>query len=411
MTRTVRDVRSGRRSALHRYRAERLLRRGFPELRSKVIAVVRSQLGAKGVSLDHAELEACYSQAWQGLYSRTLAGEQVESPSAWLVTVTFRRAIDEARSNARVADRAEMAAAVTRSLADRDVAAELDDRDRLRQVFEALRLRLSKRECEAASLCYLQGLSRSEAAARMGISESRMRKLMEGQGAGERGLAGKLGDLLATIGAGGWCEQQSSLIRAYAFGLLDPDGERHMLAIAHTRDCPACRMQVAMLRGLAAVLPPLPLLFALEGAGRTSARVPMRHRLHSLTAKLAATGLALAGAGAGYLVTRPSRSPAPARVSQTPSASVAPRAARAPSASPRSGRRRKHRATPTARSSARSHRRVGGKATQEQRGTSRPASEFSPEHVRGEAPPAAPAAPLPPSGKSGEGEFGIEPGG
>ncbi len=54
---------------------------------------------------------------------------------------------------------------------ERDFAGELDDRIRLRQVFEGLRGRLSERELQAAALCYLQGLSRSEAAARMGISE------------------------------------------------------------------------------------------------------------------------------------------------------------------------------------------------------------------------------------------------
>ncbi len=93
----------------------------------------------------------------------------------------------------------------------------------------------------------------------MGVSEARMRKLMEGAGPGRPGVAGKVGELLETIKAGGWCEQQSSLMRAYAFGILDPDGERHALAVAHCRECPACRAHVASLRGLASVLP-LPLL-------------------------------------------------------------------------------------------------------------------------------------------------------
>ncbi len=79
-----------------------------------------------------------------------------------------------------------------------------------------------------------------------------MRKLMEGAGPGRPGVAGKVGELLETIRAGGWCEQQSSLMRAYAFGMLDPGGERHALAVAHCRECPACRAHVASLRGLAA---------------------------------------------------------------------------------------------------------------------------------------------------------------
>ncbi len=62
-----------------------------------------------------------------------------------------------------------------------------------------MRGRLSAREREAAALCYLQGLSRSQAAARMGISEARMRKLMDGQGAGRPGVAHKVGALADTI--------------------------------------------------------------------------------------------------------------------------------------------------------------------------------------------------------------------
>ena len=43
-----------------------------------------------------------------------------------------------------------------------DLAAELDDRMRLRQLFEGLRGRLSARELQAATLCYLHGLTRAE---------------------------------------------------------------------------------------------------------------------------------------------------------------------------------------------------------------------------------------------------------
>jgi hypothetical protein len=136
----------------------------------------------------------------------------------------------------------------------------------LRALFEGLRGRLSARECEAASLCYLQGLSRAQAAARMGIGETAMRKLMEGRGPGRPGVAGKVGTLLATIRGGEWCEQQASLMRGLAFGILDPDGERYRLARLHQRECPACRAYVLSLRGLAAVLPPLALPWGV-GAG------------------------------------------------------------------------------------------------------------------------------------------------
>ena len=178
---------------------------------------------------------------------------------------------------------------------ERDLASELDDRVRLRQLMEGLRGRLSPRERQAAALCYLQGLSRAEAAARMGISEARMRKLMEGSRAGSPGVAGKVGELLDTIRAGSYCAEQSSLMRGFAFGILDPGGERYALAVAHQRECPACRAHVLSLRGLASVLPPLPLPLALgagvaAGAGRHGRR---RRR---------GCGRAGTGAGAGVSV-------------------------------------------------------------------------------------------------------------
>jgi DNA-directed RNA polymerase specialized sigma24 family protein len=254
-------------STLRRYRAERRLRQDFEGLRSEVVATVRGRLRARGVSVDESDLEACYAQAWQGLYAAMVAGETIAHPAGWLTVVTLRRALDEHRTRRASAERTranDVAAAA--AAAERDFASELDDRGRLRHLFEGLRGRLSARECEAAALCYLQGCSRAEAAARMGISETRMRKLMEGPGGGRPGVAGKVGELLETIRAGGWCEQQASTMRGLAFGVLDPAGERYRLALAHQRECPACRTYILSLRGLAATLPPLALPWGL-GAG------------------------------------------------------------------------------------------------------------------------------------------------
>jgi DNA-directed RNA polymerase specialized sigma24 family protein len=259
-------------STVRRYRAERLLRREFVGRREEVLRGVRGRLRARGVHLDEGDLEACYAVAWQGLYAAVAAGEEVVNPGGWLAVVTFRRAIDEHRSaGARGLDRpVRLDADTERAIAgsgtggaptarvERDLAAELDDRARLRQLFEALRSRLDERECEAASLCYLQGFTRAQAAQSMGISETRMTKLMEGRGAGRPGVAAKVGELLEMVGGGRWCEQQGSLMRGFALGILDPDGERYRLARLHQRECPACRAYVLSLRGLAAVLPPLP---------------------------------------------------------------------------------------------------------------------------------------------------------
>jgi DNA-directed RNA polymerase specialized sigma24 family protein len=422
---------------LSRYRAERLLRKGFPELRSKVLAVVRSQLRGRDITLDPADLEACYAQAWQGLYATVLGGEQVENPSAWLVLVTFRRAIDESRTAVREPLGRELPV-----VADPDFAAALDDSARLRQVFEALRNRLSARECEAASLCYLQGLSRAEAATRLGISEARMRKLMEGAGPGRPGVRSKMGELLDTIRSDGWCEQQSSLMRAYAFGILDPDGERHALAVAHCRECPACRAHVASLRGLAAVLPPLPLLSRLvlaggtgttasagsgagaggigsgSGAGATagvttplaggqagSSVVAGSGIAGSLAAKLAVTAVVVFGAGYAVLGSRAHGNPVTRKhvaVSRSVAGNVGARA----SLSARAGTPIAHRARPAARRSSahRTHPARHAHLVDEAA-----AHEFGPERVgSSSASPASVATPRPAQSSAASSEFGFE---
>src|SRR5271154_1045084 len=83
---------------VRRYRAERMLRREFEGLRGRVLGTVRGRLRASGVSLDQSDLEACYAQAWQGLYAVMLDGQEIASPAAWLTLVTFRRAIEEQRA-------------------------------------------------------------------------------------------------------------------------------------------------------------------------------------------------------------------------------------------------------------------------------------------------------------------------
>jgi DNA-directed RNA polymerase specialized sigma24 family protein len=429
------------RAALRRYRAERLLRKGFPEQRAKVLAIVRSQLRAKGIALDHADLEGCYAQAFHGLYATVLAGEEVENPSAWLVLVTFRRAIDESRAAARhkvggqaaVAPQANFPAG--HPVSDPDIAGALDNRAILRQVFEGLRASLSARECEAASLCYLQGLTRAQAAKRMGIGEARMRKLMEGIGPGRPGVASKVGELLGTIKAGGWCEQQSSLMRAYAFGILDPGGERHGLAASHCRDCPACRAYVASLRGLAAALPPLPLSLALAGGsgavaagtgggvgggvGSAAGSGPgigvgggLIGGAGSLAAKLAV--LAVVTVGAGYAVTggraRDNSRPAPAQAAPALSPAVAGTLSASPPAA-LNARTRARARSPIRRSTLPGagprHRRPAHGARSAAEAAAR---EFTPERVRGEASVAqrSTATSLRGGAPAVQGEFGFE---
>jgi RNA polymerase sigma factor (sigma-70 family) len=277
--------------SLRRQRAERTLREQFEALRGRVLASVRGRLRASGATLDHADLEAAYALAWQGLYTALLEGQEIANPVGWLVLVTHRRALDEHRARASSLVGRTHSAAHAGGAVDPDLPSELDDRDRLRQLFEGMRGRLDAREREAAALCYLQGLSRSQAAARMGLSERRMRKLMEGR----QGVAGKVGALVRTISDGDWCDEQGSLMRALAFGLLDPTGERHRLALAHSSQCPSCRAYVVSLRGLAVVLPPV----FLPGGLCAAALASIAEGIAGGSAAGAAAGT---GAGAGGAV-------------------------------------------------------------------------------------------------------------
>jgi DNA-directed RNA polymerase specialized sigma24 family protein len=290
---------------LRRYRAERVLRKEFEGQRARVLGVVGGRLRSRGVAFDEDDLEECYAQAWHGLYAELLEGRAIENPTGWLVEVCFRRALDEARKPARRAllsgaehDGAARDFAESSASVEPDLAGALDDRQRLRHAFEGLRGSLSARERQAASLCYLQGLSRAEAAAQMGVTEARMRKLMEGRGPERPGVAAKMNELVRTIGGGGWCEQQGSLMRALAFGILDPAGERYQLAQLHRRECPACRAYVLSLRGLAAVLPPLPLPWA-SGAVGFGGGAAAGGGAGSSAGAGAGTGAGGAGAGTG----------------------------------------------------------------------------------------------------------------
>ena len=303
---------------MRRYRADRLLRREFEAMRSRVLASVRGRLRTAGVGLDPADLEACYSMAWHGLYMTMLDDADVEiaNPEGWLALVTYRRAIDEHRSRIRTAVYTAAPAGgeeahdpgLDACAPERDLADELNDRAQLRQLMEGLRGRLSLRERQAAALCYLQDCSRADAAARMGVSEARMRKLMDGR-PGSPGVATKVGELLESIRAGSYCAEQSSLMRGFAFGILDPDGERYTLAMAHQRECPACRAHVLSLRGLASVLPPLPLPFALgagvatgAGAGAGAGVGAGAGTGASIGSGVGATGAAGGAAGGGWLL-------------------------------------------------------------------------------------------------------------
>ena len=245
-------------------RAQPPARRADPRARvleaaaQTTIRGVRSRLAAAlrraGRQFDDLDLDAFYNQAWHGLYLRLAAGrgdrEPRRLPRPRRLLPRDRR--DPALRSRRACDPAARRGA--RRRAGHRRACSTTTR-KLTHFMEGMRERLTERERKAATLCYIQGYTRPQTAEVLGVSPKRMEKLMDG-------VSQKIGVLVEDIRGGGWCESRSSLMKAYAFGVLDPDGERWELAVAHLRECPGCRRYVRGLRGI--------------GGGRAADRDPAR---------------------------------------------------------------------------------------------------------------------------------------
>ena len=238
---------------ISRDRAEQVLGREYDELRAGTLRALRGKLATQGMRFDETDLEAFYNQAWHGLYLRLAEGEEIGNHGGFLVQAAYCRAIEELRRAhpERRADVADLTAIGT----EPDIDAQLDDHVRLTHFMEGMRDRLTERERQAATLCYIHGCTRPQTAQALGVSPKRMEKLMDG-------VTRKIGALVADIRDGSWCESRDSLMKAYAFGVLDADGERWQLAADHLSECPGCRRYVRGLRGIAAVAPPIGLPLA-----------------------------------------------------------------------------------------------------------------------------------------------------
>lgn len=312
-----------------------LLAREYEPLKAPTLAALRSRLRGQGLHVPDEDLEAFYNQAWHALYDQLAAGKIIDSPRGFLVEVGFRRAIDDVRklrpdARADLVD-AELAAA------DDDVVDRLEDQRRLREFAEALRDELGERERVAASLCYVHGYSRREAAELMGVSARRMEKIMDA-------VSKTVARFSREIQEGTRCEARASVNKAYALGLLDPDGERHAAARAHLDECASCRADVLGMRGLAVVAPPALLPWAalhLTGAAGASSSVapPRRGRSTTKTAAAAAAAAVVIAAALAFALTRgsdepdtrPGARPAPSPTAQQPAQSAPNRATPAPS--------------------------------------------------------------------------------
>lgn len=244
---------SGRRAL----RARKALEQDYERLHQTTLNALSGKLRGQGVHFDRSDLDAFYNQAWHALYAKLAAGDAVENTGAFLTQVAYFRAIDEYRK-LHPGKRAEVEDVADLGGLEVDVDAQLDDAQQLREFLEGLKSRLDEREARAAALCYVHGYTRPEAAKIIGVSPSRMEKLMDK-------VSKVVRSLTAEIEAGAWCESQKSLMTAYAVNVLDPDGERYKLAVVHLNDCPGCRAYVRRLRGIAGIVPPIMLPFGLLG--------------------------------------------------------------------------------------------------------------------------------------------------
>ena len=243
-------------------RFERVIAEHYESLKPEVLATVRGKLAVDSLHPDPSDLDAAYNAAWHALYEQSREhDEEISNLGGWLATITYRRAIDDVR-RARMKYRAPVAVEESFSQLgyEHDVDTEIADRQRYHQWLMSVRLRLNAREQQAVSLCVLHEHSRSDASDIMGIDIKRLDKIMVAANK-------KLGGLLEAINRGDWCQEQRSLIKAYAFGLHEEGGERHALAVAHVMECQACAAYVRSLRGLAVVLPAPALLSGAVAAG------------------------------------------------------------------------------------------------------------------------------------------------
>jgi DNA-directed RNA polymerase specialized sigma24 family protein len=241
-------------------RARATVERHYGELEDRVLRAVRRKLNARNIPFDDSDLREAYGLAWHGLYEQLRGDARIDSLTAMLVTITFRRAIDEYRHAHPHRPPARTVAAAQHDPLELDEL--VDDRLRLERLVAGLRERLDERERAAAALCLIHGYTRAEAAALLGLSAPRMNKLMDR-------VTAKIAGVVAAIdarGCGG--PEWTRLLRAHAFGQLAPDARDHPRVLAHLDACASCRRYVLCLRGLAAVAPPSLLPLPRGGGGR-----------------------------------------------------------------------------------------------------------------------------------------------
>jgi DNA-directed RNA polymerase specialized sigma24 family protein len=223
-----------------RAHAEDVLSRDYEPMKCVVIKAARTYLRKLGLRFDDLDLEAFYNEAWDALHSKLAKGDDVHSPEGFLIKVARRRAIDEARRMTGI--RCDDMTVVADLGEEHDLAAKVEEKTCMRHYIEGMREVLTEQEYRAVTLCVIGGLTRPEAAGRLGESPDRMERIMDAAQC-------KLRSVTAAISNGEWCDAHESLMRAYARRVLAEHGDRYKLAKTHLADCPACRRFVNELRG------------------------------------------------------------------------------------------------------------------------------------------------------------------
>lgn len=417
--------------------ADELLQQNYEQLKPKVREDVRCNLRGRGLELKFIDFDGCYNAAWFGLHQKVVNGEDVGSLMGWLVNGTVWAALDETE---QAVGRAEVSTEVVqpeRADAHADFAETHLSRSVIRNWITGLRTRLSEREQQAAALHVLHGYTRDEIATMLGVERIRVDKILNA-------VYHKTRPLLQSLSDGTFCEEQRSLMTAYACGVLDPEGERYAIARRHILECPGCAALVRAQRGLCALIPAPMLVTTLAASGGGGLLGAILGFFKGSGAGAASTGVTSAGAGTtggmiafggaakvvvpvvcalcvggalelgGSPDAKPAPPPAAALKHQqpqpqatlsVPTITTAPQRAHVPAPTPRARQTRSTAHTTTTKQPAASPQGSGGEFSIERSAAAAPAPAPTTSSAT-TSPPTSTAAPKPAPSQGGE--FGIE---
>ncbi|MBI2690957.1 MAG: sigma-70 family RNA polymerase sigma factor [Solirubrobacterales bacterium] len=271
--------------------ADEVIGAEYDAFKDEVTRTAAGKLGASKIRFAELDMDGFYNQAWFGLYTKLQDGQQIENRKGLLIQMTYRRAIDEYRT--LHPDRQADPVVLETLGVDNPIEETIDQQQEFKHFVEGMRSELNQRELQAATLCYVYGMSRPEAAEQVGVRPKRMEKIMDE-------VSRKMRPVLASIKEGNWCEDRAVLINQFALGALDPEGSDYREAIDHLEDCPGCRRHVMGTRGLTAVtIPSALMLFALTGAAVGAGAAGAAAAGSSTAGGSSAGAAAAAGTGAG----------------------------------------------------------------------------------------------------------------